>query len=61
LSSFSNANQYAKQLFIEHDAKIDGNLGISEDILFGTTGEISNERLHLIKQKLGKWITGNTQ
>lgn len=34
---------------------------VSEDILFGTTGEISNERLHHIKQKLAKWISGNVQ
>jgi len=32
---------------------------VTEDILFGTTGEISNERLHRIKQKLAKWIAGN--
>jgi len=32
---------------------------VSEEILFGTTGEIANERLHRIKQKLAKWIEGN--
>jgi len=34
---------------------------VSDDILFGTTGEIANERLHRIKQKLAKWIAGNAQ
>ncbi len=34
---------------------------VTEDILFGTTGEIANERLHCIKQKLAEWIARNAQ
>ncbi len=32
---------------------------VTEDILFGNTGEIANERLHCIKLKIAKWISGN--
>ena len=31
---------------------------VTEGILFGNTGEIANERLHRIKLKIAKWISG---